>query len=86
MHDIRLRDDAHRQAALLEEMKHRSVLRQNLGEQFMETGFAGNDHEVPYERLANSPEWKLPRCSSAVFMTLELNPTAGNDKWSNLCP
>ena len=38
------------------------------------------------ERLANSPEWKLPRCSSAVFMTLELNPTAGNDKWSNLCP
>src|SRR5215471_16725817 len=29
------------------------------------------------ERLANSPEWNLPRCSSAVFMTLELNPKAG---------
>jgi N-acetylglutamate synthase-like GNAT family acetyltransferase len=26
------------------------------------------------ERLAESPEWNLPRCSSAVFMTLKLNP------------
>jgi N-acetylglutamate synthase-like GNAT family acetyltransferase len=26
------------------------------------------------ERLANSPEWNLPHCSSAVFMTLKLNP------------
>jgi amino-acid N-acetyltransferase len=26
-------------------------------------------------RLANSPEWNLPRCSSAAFMTLKLNPT-----------
>jgi hypothetical protein len=26
------------------------------------------------ERLANSPEWNLPRCSSAVFMTLKLDP------------
>jgi N-acetylglutamate synthase-like GNAT family acetyltransferase len=24
------------------------------------------------KRLANSPEWNLPRCSSAVFMTLKL--------------
>ncbi|HEU0178569.1 MAG TPA: GNAT family N-acetyltransferase [Blastocatellia bacterium] len=30
-----------------------------------------------YERrLANSPEWNLPRCSSAVFMTLKLNTKA----------
>jgi N-acetylglutamate synthase-like GNAT family acetyltransferase len=29
------------------------------------------------ERLADSPEWNLPRCSSAVFMTLNLNPKAG---------
>jgi amino-acid N-acetyltransferase len=28
------------------------------------------------KRLANSPEWNLPRCSSAVFMTLKLNPKA----------
>jgi N-acetylglutamate synthase-like GNAT family acetyltransferase len=26
------------------------------------------------ERLADSPEWNLPRCSSAVFMTLKLDP------------
>jgi amino-acid N-acetyltransferase len=30
------------------------------------------------ERLANSPEWNLPRCSSAAFMTLKLNPKAGS--------
>jgi N-acetylglutamate synthase-like GNAT family acetyltransferase len=29
------------------------------------------------ERLADSPEWNLPRCSSAAFMTLKLNPKAG---------
>lgn len=28
-------------------------------------------------RLADSPEWNLPRCSSAVFMTLKLNSKAG---------
>ena len=26
------------------------------------------------KRLRNSPEWNLPRCSSAVFMTLNLKP------------
>jgi len=26
------------------------------------------------KRLANSSEWNLPRCSSAVFMTLKLTP------------
>jgi N-acetylglutamate synthase-like GNAT family acetyltransferase len=36
------------------------------------------------KRLADSPEWNLPRCSSAVFMTLKLNATAGSDKWSSL--
>src|SRR5687767_13681681 len=29
------------------------------------------------KRLADSPEWNLPRCSSAVFMTLKLNPQTG---------
>ena len=29
------------------------------------------------ERLADSQEWNLPRCSSAVFMTLKLDPKAG---------
>jgi amino-acid N-acetyltransferase len=29
------------------------------------------------ERLADSPEWNLPRCSSAVFMTLKLDPKVG---------
>jgi len=30
-----------------------------------------------YEKqLANSPEWNLPRCSSAVLMTLKLKPGA----------
>ena len=28
------------------------------------------------KRLVNSPEWNLPRCSSAVFMTLKLIPNA----------
>jgi N-acetylglutamate synthase-like GNAT family acetyltransferase len=28
------------------------------------------------KRLANSPEWNLPRCSSAVLMTLKLKPGA----------
>jgi len=28
------------------------------------------------KRLANSPEWDLPRCSSAVFMTLKLKTKA----------
>jgi N-acetylglutamate synthase-like GNAT family acetyltransferase len=30
------------------------------------------------KRLRNSPEWNLPRCSSAVFMTLNLKPDAGS--------
>jgi amino-acid N-acetyltransferase len=29
-----------------------------------------------HERLANSPEWNLPRCSSAAFMTLQLSREA----------
>jgi N-acetylglutamate synthase-like GNAT family acetyltransferase len=28
------------------------------------------------KRLANSPEWNLPRCSSAALMTLKLKPNA----------
>jgi len=36
---------------------------------FKEAGRARYD-----KRLRNSPEWNLPRCSSAVFMTLNLKP------------
>lgn len=31
-------------------------------------------------RLANSPEWNLPRCSSAAFLALPLNPTQWKPK------
>lgn len=32
------------------------------------------------QRLADSPEWNLPRCSSASFMALKLDPTFGHEK------
>jgi N-acetylglutamate synthase-like GNAT family acetyltransferase len=36
-------------------------------------GFREAGRENYRERLANSPEWNLPRCSSAAFMTLHLS-------------
>ena len=47
-------------------------------------GFKESRRSGYEKRLANSPEWNLPRCSSAVFMTLKLNSTAGSDKWPSL--
>jgi amino-acid N-acetyltransferase len=35
-------------------------------------GFVETSREAYKERLDSSPEWSLPRCSSAVFMRLQL--------------
>lgn len=35
-------------------------------------GFAEADRAAYEEKLSGSPEWNLPRCSSAAFMTLRL--------------
>jgi N-acetylglutamate synthase-like GNAT family acetyltransferase len=45
---------------------------------YFESKFGFKEAKRPrYEkRLRNSPEWNLPRCSSAVFMTLKLKPDA----------
>jgi len=45
---------------------------------FFEKKFGFQEAErAGYEnRLRNSPEWNLPRCSSAAFMTLKLEPDA----------
>jgi N-acetylglutamate synthase-like GNAT family acetyltransferase len=37
-------------------------------------GFTEAERSRYEKRLANSPEWNLPRCSSAAFMTLKLKP------------
>src|SRR5262245_49185296 len=37
-------------------------------------GFKEAKRSCYEKRLANSPEWNLPRCSSAAFMTLKLEP------------
>jgi amino-acid N-acetyltransferase len=39
-------------------------------------GFAVIAREVYDERLAQSPEWRLPRCSSAVLMKVDIQPEA----------
>jgi amino-acid N-acetyltransferase len=43
---------------------------------FFEKKFGFNEASRAHymERLQNSPEWNLPRCSSATFMILKLNP------------
>lgn len=40
-------------------------------------GFCETMRETYDERLAGSAEWKLPRCSSAVCMSLDLNSRSG---------
>ena len=40
-------------------------------------GFQEKARAEYQQRLADSPEWNLPRCSSAAFMSLKLNLTAG---------
>jgi len=43
-------------------------------------GFQEAERARYEKRLRNSPEWNLPRCSSAAFMTLKLEPDqAGSD-------
>jgi len=37
-------------------------------------GFEQSERSSYEDRLAASPEWNLPRCSSASFMTLKLDP------------
>src|SRR5262245_5351970 len=39
-------------------------------------GFAVAVREDYDERLAQSPEWRLPRCSSAVLMKIDIQPGA----------
>src|SRR6266511_2899377 len=41
-------------------------------------GFQEAERARYENRLRNSPEWNLPRCSSAAFMTLKLEPDADN--------
>jgi len=41
-------------------------------------GFKEAKRATYEKRLINSPEWNLPRCSSAAFMTLKLN--IGNEE------
>jgi hypothetical protein len=39
-------------------------------------GFAVTVREDYDERLAQSPEWQLPRCSSAILMKIDIQPEA----------
>lgn len=41
-------------------------------------GFTEAERSDYESRLAQSPEWKLPRCSSAVFLRLDLTAHAAN--------
>src|SRR5262249_45249796 len=41
-------------------------------------GFKEAGRALYEKRLRTSPEWNLPRCSSAVFMTLKLKPDTGS--------
>jgi N-acetylglutamate synthase-like GNAT family acetyltransferase len=43
-------------------------------------GFAVAVREDYDERLAQSPEWRLPRCSSAVLMKVDIQPAANRSK------
>lgn len=45
-------------------------------------GFCGTTRDAYDERLARSAEWKLPRCSSAVCMSLDLNSRRSKESTS----
>ena len=45
-------------------------------------GFCETTRDAYDERLAGSSEWKLPRCSSAVCMSLDLNSRSGSESSS----
>lgn len=42
-------------------------------------GFAVTGRDAYDERLAQSPEWRLPCCSSAVLMKIDIYPARGSD-------
>ena len=48
-------------------------------------GFSGITRETYDEPLAGSAEWKLPRCSSAVCMSLDLNSRSAKRGSSRCC-
>ena len=48
-------------------------------------GFCGTTRKTYDERLAGSAEWKLPRCSSAVCMSLDLNSRSSGESSSRSC-
>lgn len=43
-------------------------------------GFCETSRDIYDEQLAGSSEWNLPRCSSAVSMTLDLHSRSSNSK------
>jgi amino-acid N-acetyltransferase len=42
-------------------------------------GFAVTGRDAYDKRLAQSPEWRLPCCSSAVLMKIDIYPARGSD-------
>jgi hypothetical protein len=54
MDDLGLAFDAKRQSTLLEHFQHRHVIRQDLGDQFLESGFPGNRGEMMHEGRAET--------------------------------
>src|SRR5262249_15542601 len=52
MDDLGLAFDAKRQSTLLEHFQHRHVIRQDLGDQFLESGFPGDRGEMMHEGRA----------------------------------
>src|SRR5262245_7416907 len=54
MDDLGLALDAKRQSALLEDFQHRHVIRQDLSDQFLESGFPGNRGEMMHEGRAET--------------------------------
>ena len=54
MHDLGLALDAKGQSTLLEHFQHRHVVRQDLGDQFLESDFPGNHSEMMHEGRAET--------------------------------
>jgi hypothetical protein len=54
VHDLGLALDAEREATFLEYFQHRDVIRQDLSDEFPETGPAGNRGEMMHERCAET--------------------------------
>ena len=55
-----------------------AVLLTNTAKDYFQTqfGFQEKARADYQQRLADSPEWNLPRCSSAAFLALKLDPTS----------